>query len=196
MISILHFGNNKLISTYKQVVRAARFWSRRWPGNKLFQTGNFVLWHSAEEYQKFDRIDASLPRHGGKSIASISTHQCENHISLGRQPGRKPLTKNRGINGVLMAKLEFPPVVLENSQIGRTETISSISQAAAFLLNGWPKKKSPAHLEARVACYEAQSGLVSVDAARVVFVEAAIEADIYVGQKPPATLYSLCQSRG
>jgi hypothetical protein len=83
-----------------------------------------------------------------------------------------------------MANLEFLPVILENNQTGRSETISSISEAAAFLLNGWPKKKSSLHLEARVACYEAQSGIVSVNAARMIFVEAAIEANIYVGEEP------------
>lgn len=94
-----------------------------------------------------------------------------------------------------MVNLEFLPVVLENNQTGQTETISSISEAAAFLLNGWPKKKSSLHLEARVACYEAQSGLVSIDAARLIFVEAAIEADIFVSQELPAALSSLCQNR-
>ncbi len=85
--------------------------------------------------------------------------------------------------GLIMANFEFLPVVLENNQIGQTEIVSSVSEAAAFLLLGWPRKKSPTHLEARVACYEARSGLVSVEYARKIFVEAAIEADIYAGEE-------------
>ncbi|EJM99608.1 DUF982 domain-containing protein [Phyllobacterium sp. YR531] len=82
-----------------------------------------------------------------------------------------------------MVSSVFQSVTLENSQIGRVETVSSIDEAAAFLLGGWPKKKSPLHLEARVACYEAQSGLVSIEAARSIFIEAAIEANIYIQQE-------------
>ncbi|MEP7452947.1 DUF982 domain-containing protein [Phyllobacterium sp. SB3] len=77
----------------------------------------------------------------------------------------------------------FQSITLKNSQIGRMETISSIGEAEAFLLSGWPRKKSPLHLEARVACYEAQSGLVSVETARLIFVEAAIEADIFIPEE-------------
>ncbi|MEP7455028.1 DUF982 domain-containing protein [Phyllobacterium sp. SB3] len=79
-----------------------------------------------------------------------------------------------------MNHLTFQPVVVESNNFGRKETITSISDAAAFLLSGWPRKKASLYMEARVLCYEAQSGIASVDAARLIFVEAAIEADIYV----------------
>ncbi|EJM98159.1 DUF982 domain-containing protein [Phyllobacterium sp. YR531] len=79
-----------------------------------------------------------------------------------------------------MGNLAFQPVIVESNLFGRNETIASIRDAAAFLLSGWPKKKASLYMEARVLCYEAQTGIGSVDAARLIFVEAAIEADIYV----------------
>ena len=79
-----------------------------------------------------------------------------------------------------MVSLKFQSIVVENNQVGMIETVSSIREATAFLLTGWPRKKASLYMEARVACYEAQVGLVSVDAARLIFVEAALEADIYV----------------
>ncbi|MEP7453489.1 DUF982 domain-containing protein [Phyllobacterium sp. SB3] len=79
-----------------------------------------------------------------------------------------------------MNSLSFHPVIVESNHFGRNETIASIRDAAAFLLSGWPKKKAPLYMEARVLCYEAQSGIASVDAARLTFIKAAIEADIYV----------------
>jgi hypothetical protein len=74
----------------------------------------------------------------------------------------------------------FQPVIVECNYPGKYETISSVREAAAFLMSGWPKKKASLYFEARVLCYEAQNGLASVDRARLGFVEAAIEADIYV----------------
>lgn len=79
-----------------------------------------------------------------------------------------------------MTNLTFQPVVVESNHFGKNETITSIRDAASFLLSGWPKKKASLYMEARVLCYEAQSVIASVEAARLVFVEAAIEADIYV----------------
>lgn len=79
-----------------------------------------------------------------------------------------------------MVDLTFQSVIVENNQVGTIETVSSIREAAAFLLAGWPRKKASLYMEARVACYEAQVGLVSADTARLIFVEAALEADIYV----------------
>ena len=79
-----------------------------------------------------------------------------------------------------MPDLSFQSIIVESNQLGKHETISSIRDAPAFLLSGWPRKKASLYMEARVMCYEAQSGLASVDDARLTFVEAAIEADIYV----------------
>jgi hypothetical protein len=79
-----------------------------------------------------------------------------------------------------MTNLTFQPVIVESNLFGRNETIASIRDATSFLLSGWPKKKASLYMEARVLCYEAQSGIATVEAARHIFVEAAIEADIYV----------------
>lgn len=182
-------AHNRLISTYWQVSIGTMSGSHPVTAKKSLQNKRFGLWHWTKMIRQFDYNYASLSRHAGPRIGGyIDSPMRKSVQSWPSAKDGSPLLKRRGLNGVPMVNLEFLPVILENNQTGRNETISSISEAAAFLLNGWPKKRSSLHLEARVACYEAQSGIVSVSAARTIFVEAAIEANIYVGQEPPAIL--------
>lgn len=67
--------------------------------------------------------------------------------------------------------------------VGKTRNISSVDEAAEFLLEDWPVKRSRKLTAARQACLDAIRGKITCTVARNVFIEAAKEADIYIGQQ-------------
>jgi hypothetical protein len=81
----------------------------------------------------------------------------------------------------IMENIHFPAVTVETTRIGQLRNITSVTQAAAFLLSEWPGKRGRLHGLARQACLEALEGNVAGDLARTAFVDAAREADIYKG---------------
>ena len=72
------------------------------------------------------------------------------------------------------------PVPVAVGVIGDARNIMSARQAADLLAEHWPTKGSPKHRDALVACQDAQHGLKSADAARAIFVEAALEARVLI----------------
>ncbi|WP_157179344.1 DUF982 domain-containing protein [Phyllobacterium sp. YR531] len=65
-------------------------------------------------------------------------------------------------------------------QLGKMKVITSVMQAAEFIVNEWPgtdSEKLDVAKHALVKCYD---GEMSPGVARMAFVEAAREADIYV----------------
>lgn len=79
-----------------------------------------------------------------------------------------------------MEDLPFKEVTVMTRQIGRMKVITSIMQAAEFIVNEWPgtdSEKLDIAKHALVKCYD---GEMSPGVARMAFVEAAKEADIYV----------------
>lgn len=80
----------------------------------------------------------------------------------------------------LMKDRVFKEVTVMTRQIGRMRVITSIVQAAEFILNEWPEaggEKLDIAKHALVKCYE---GEMSSGVARMAFIEAAKEADIYI----------------
>ncbi|CAN7677152.1 DUF982 domain-containing protein [Phyllobacterium sp. LjRoot231] len=59
----------------------------------------------------------------------------------------------------------------------------SIGEAAEFLLYHWPLAHGEKLSAARQACIDALHGKITCTRARAAFIEAAKEADIYVGQQ-------------
>lgn len=82
-----------------------------------------------------------------------------------------------------MRNLPFPYVTVLAGNVGRKRNISSIEEAAEFLLYDWPQTRGEKFAAARQACIDALDGKITCTKARDVFIEAAREADIYIGQQ-------------
>ena len=82
-----------------------------------------------------------------------------------------------------MRKLPFPYVTVMTVHVGKMRNISSVDEAADFLLEDWPAIHSRKLTAARHACLDARHRKITCTAARNAFIDAAKEADIYVGQQ-------------
>lgn len=72
-------------------------------------------------------------------------------------------------------------ITVESVQPGKLREISSLADAASFLLSEWPNDYlGPAHSLARLACAAALDGHQSASSARKAFIDAAQDADIHV----------------
>ncbi|WP_457302823.1 DUF982 domain-containing protein [Phyllobacterium sp. P5_D12] len=80
----------------------------------------------------------------------------------------------------------FSPVTVMTSKPGQMRGIGTVYDAARFMLEEWPTERSgPKQSNAKVILLSCLEGKCSPAVARVAFVEAAREADIYV---PPAEI--------
>ena len=79
-----------------------------------------------------------------------------------------------------MENPQFPAVTVETTEDDKLQNVTSVRQAAAFLVNGWPANRGQAHVMARMACIAALDGHGSSSKARAAFIAAAKEARIYV----------------
>lgn len=79
-----------------------------------------------------------------------------------------------------MENIRFETPVIVKVDPAGTMPIYTAKEAAAFLLNNWPGKRSPKHRAALQACSDAVSGDKPAMAARRAFVVAAREANIFV----------------
>jgi Protein of unknown function (DUF982) len=82
-----------------------------------------------------------------------------------------------------MEHLSFRPVIVETDRSGKRRRITSVDEAYDFLIYGWPAGRGLVHSEAQKGCVAAMTAMLSTAEARVLFVEATIEADIYVGEE-------------
>jgi hypothetical protein len=82
-----------------------------------------------------------------------------------------------------MRNLPFPYVTIETDHLGRVCNVSSVEEAAEYLMMYWPIKTGPKLAAARQACLDALAGTIMCTAAREAFIEAAKEAGIYVRQQ-------------
>jgi hypothetical protein len=82
-----------------------------------------------------------------------------------------------------MRDLPFPYVTVLTDKPGKTRNICSVEEAAEWLVMYWPIEKGEKLMEARQACRYALEGRITCTAARKAFIEAAREADIYIGQQ-------------
>lgn len=79
-----------------------------------------------------------------------------------------------------MQDREFKEVKVMTRQIGKMKVITSVMQAAEFIVDEWPgtdTEKLDIAKFALVKCYDCE---MSPGVARMAFIEAAKEADIYV----------------
>ncbi|MGN7772188.1 DUF982 domain-containing protein [Phyllobacterium sp. 22552] len=74
-------------------------------------------------------------------------------------------------------------------QLGMMKVITSIMQAAEFIVNEWPGTDTERLDIAKHALLECYDGKLSPGVARMAFIEAAKEADIYIEAigRPPST---------
>jgi hypothetical protein len=82
-----------------------------------------------------------------------------------------------------MRDLPFPYVTVLTDTRGNTRNISSVEEAAEWLFMYWPIKKGEKLMEARQACRDALAGRITCTEVRNAFIEAAREANIYIGHK-------------
>jgi hypothetical protein len=84
-----------------------------------------------------------------------------------------------------MENIHFSVVTVETSRLGQRRGITSVTQAAAFLLSEWPGERGRLHGLARQACLEALEGTITGEMARTAFIDAAKEAGIFVRDRTP-----------
>jgi hypothetical protein len=84
-----------------------------------------------------------------------------------------------------MENIHFSVVTVETSRLGQIRKITSVTQAAAFLLSEWPGNRGRLHGLARQACLEALDGTITGEMARSAFIGAAKEAGIFVRERTP-----------
>ncbi len=86
-----------------------------------------------------------------------------------------------------MRDLSFEHVMIQSPRSGTVLNVTSVEQASELLENGWTKQCGPKHAAAVEMCANALKEKASVDDARIAFVEAAKEIDVYVAEKTRAT---------
>jgi hypothetical protein len=109
--------------------------------------------------------------------------ESENYIGEGGAVLIREGTQHFDRRLLSMRNLPFPYVTVMTAHTGETRNISSVNEAAEFLLHDWPIKGSKKLTAARQACLDALHGKITCTKARDAFIEAAREADIYIGQK-------------
>jgi hypothetical protein len=75
---------------------------------------------------------------------------------------------------------DFAPVVIRDTRSGAKRTISTVHDAANFLLEEWPVTPDKLFGAVATACRAFMRGNASTDEVRAAFIEAAKEAGIYV----------------
>lgn len=79
-----------------------------------------------------------------------------------------------------MEDKHFKDVTIMTSQVGRMLVINSTLRAAEYLLTEWPIFKGPKLSVAKHALLKCLEGEMSPGVARMAFIEAAKEAEIYI----------------
>lgn len=80
----------------------------------------------------------------------------------------------------VMRDLYFEHVIVKSPRSGMVLNVSSVKQASELLAHCWTKHCGPNHSIATEVCLNALEGKTSAEEARLAFVEAAKEIDVYV----------------
>lgn len=83
-----------------------------------------------------------------------------------------------------MEDKHFKDVTVMTRQIGKMRVITSVVQAAEFIINEWPGEQTDKLEIAKHALVQCFDGKMSPGVARMAFVEAAKEADICIDAQP------------
>lgn len=78
------------------------------------------------------------------------------------------------------AKTPIRICTIETKKVGQLRNITSVEEAAEFLLYDWPKREGPTYLAAQQSCLDALEEERSVDEAREAFITAAKAAYIFI----------------
>lgn len=82
-----------------------------------------------------------------------------------------------------MVEDHFEPVTIETDQPGRHFNVTNAKQVAMRLTAKWPTApKGEAYRKAVLACMSHLDGKKNTEAVQTTFIEAAKEADIFVGE--------------
>lgn len=76
--------------------------------------------------------------------------------------------------------IQIRAIRIETSKGGHSRVLTSIKGLAEYLLNHWPVEHATSHRTARLACLEAFEGKLTGEEARIAFIKACEEADIFV----------------
>ena len=79
-----------------------------------------------------------------------------------------------------MRNRPFPYVTIMTEKVGRMHNVSSVEEAAEWLVMYWPRKHGEKLEAARQACFDCLEGNVTCTEARDAFIDAAKEADVYI----------------
>ncbi|SDP66382.1 DUF982 domain-containing protein [Phyllobacterium sp. OV277] len=79
-----------------------------------------------------------------------------------------------------MHKHPFESVTVETKKASQHRNITSVEEAAEFLLYDWPKREGPTYLAAQQTCLDALQEERSVNEAREAFITAAKAAYIFI----------------
>ncbi|WP_411037526.1 DUF982 domain-containing protein [Shinella sp. BYT-45] len=72
------------------------------------------------------------------------------------------------------------PITFETQRLGQYRTIASAAEAARALVEDWPVDTGEALAEARETCLAVLEGKKKPEAARMAFLRAAAEADVFI----------------
>jgi hypothetical protein len=87
---------------------------------------------------------------------------------------------------LVMHDSSFEHVMITSPRSGMVLNVTSVLQASELLAHCWTKRCGPKHAAASDACSKALRGEQSADEARVAFIDAAKEIDVYVMEKTQA----------
>ncbi|UGX87144.1 DUF982 domain-containing protein [Phyllobacterium meliloti] len=71
-------------------------------------------------------------------------------------------------------------MTIETKKVGLYRNITSVEEAAEFLVYDWPIEKGPLQLQARIDCLDAMENALDAEQARASFIAAVKEAGIFV----------------
>lgn len=73
---------------------------------------------------------------------------------------------------------------IETGKIGQHRVLSTVADAAVFLMDHWPGEKTPERLAAMAACLSALGNEIPAEEAREAIVEAAKASGVFIADDP------------
>lgn len=89
-------------------------------------------------------------------------------------------TKFNALRYLAMHDPSFEHVIIQSPLSGTVLNVSSVKQATELLAHRWTKHCGPKHAAATKVCLKALEGKASAEEARLAFVKAAKEINVYV----------------
>jgi uncharacterized protein DUF982 len=120
----------------------------------------------------------------GGSVEKVATASREEPFAVFDDWDRE-IDRKAYAQPLTMSRFTTLVVVEDPDHTGLLRRVRSVREAAEVLLGHWPKQgRGPMFLEALRACHEALAGKLTTEEARQAFIEAALEAGIFVREVP------------